>query len=118
VEEVCEGYETLELDISEGGGETTLAEAIYGWILWEMHHIILKLVDQALRPASPGNMSPPSPPATPQYSPSPSSLGQPLSPTSPPPRQPVSPFTSSTTGKEVKATSKEVQRSNHQLKNR
>jgi hypothetical protein len=34
MEEVCKGYETLELDILGGGGEKTLAEAIHGYILW------------------------------------------------------------------------------------
>jgi hypothetical protein len=45
VEEVCQGYEELELDIPGGGGEKTLAEAIHGYILWGKCYIILKPTD-------------------------------------------------------------------------
>jgi hypothetical protein len=44
VEEVCQDYEMLELDIPGGDGETTLAQAIHGWILWEKRNILLKLL--------------------------------------------------------------------------
>jgi hypothetical protein len=47
VEEVCQDYEMLELDIRGGDGETTLAQAIHGWILWEKCNILLKPTDQA-----------------------------------------------------------------------
>ena len=33
MEQVCQGWETLELDIPRGDGERTLAEAIHGYIL-------------------------------------------------------------------------------------
>jgi hypothetical protein len=71
VEEVCQDYETLELGIPRGDGETTLAQAILGWILWEKCNILLKPTDQASRPACPKppprvhSMSPPSPPPAP-----------------------------------------------------
>jgi hypothetical protein len=44
VEELCQDFETLELDIPGGDGETTLAQAIHGWILWEKRNILLKLL--------------------------------------------------------------------------
>jgi hypothetical protein len=47
VEEVCEGYETLELNILGDDGEKTQAEAIHGYILWLKRNIILKSTDQA-----------------------------------------------------------------------
>jgi hypothetical protein len=53
VEEVCQDNEMLELDISGGDGETTLAQAIHGWILWEKRNILLKPTNQASRPSSP-----------------------------------------------------------------
>ena len=34
MEQVCQGWEMLELDIPGGDGERTLAEAIHGYILW------------------------------------------------------------------------------------
>jgi hypothetical protein len=83
VEEVCEGYETLELDISGGDGEMTVAQTIHGCILWKKRNIILVPIDSASGPASPSNMSPPSQPTAPQHSPSPPP-GQP-SPPSPHP---------------------------------
>jgi len=43
VEQACEGWRTLELDIPRGDGERTLAEAIHGYILWDKRYIILKL---------------------------------------------------------------------------
>jgi hypothetical protein len=103
VEELCQDFETLELDIPGGDGETTLAQAIHGWILWEKRNILLKSTDQASRLASPQpppracSMSPPSPLRAPQHSPSrapimsprspASSPGQQASPLPPPPRQ-------------------------------
>ena len=55
VEQVCQGWETLELDIPRGGGERTLAEAIHGYILWDKRYIVLKSDDQTPRPASQQN---------------------------------------------------------------
>ena len=66
VEEVSNDWKTLELSIPGGDGETTLAEAIHGYILWDMRRIILKATDQTSRPASlqppPGSPPPPSSP--------------------------------------------------------
>jgi hypothetical protein len=98
MEEVCKDYEMLELDISGGDGEKTLAEAIHDFILWDKRYIILKTSDQASRSASPARaptMSPwSSPLAAPHYSPSPSSPGQPSAPSSPAsPTSPPSPPT-------------------------
>src|SRR6185437_16235939 len=42
VEQVCQGWDTLELDIPGGDGERTLAEAIHGYILWDKRYIVLK----------------------------------------------------------------------------
>ena len=39
MEQVCQGWETLELDIPGGDGERTLAEAIHGYILWDKRYI-------------------------------------------------------------------------------
>jgi hypothetical protein len=101
VEEVCQAYVALKLNIPGGDGETTLAQAIHGWILLEKRNILLKPTDQALRPASlqppprAHSTSPPSLPPAPQHSlsraptmspRSPASTpGQPASPQSPPP---------------------------------
>ena len=43
VEQVCQGWETLELDIP-------LAKAIHGYILWDKRYIVLKSDDQTPRP--------------------------------------------------------------------
>jgi len=86
VEELCKGYEMLELDIPRGDNENTLAQAVHGYILWEKRNIIIKAADQSSRPSSPQPpRSPPSPAAAPQHSPSPSSQGQPASPSPSPP---------------------------------
>ena len=62
VEEVCNDWKNLELDIPGGDGETTLGDAIHGYILWDKRYIILKPTDQGSRPASPKSdrRSPPS----------------------------------------------------------
>ena len=52
VEQVCQGWETLKLDIPRGDGERTLAEAIHGYILWDKCYIVLKSDDRTPRPAS------------------------------------------------------------------
>src|SRR6185369_9069305 len=51
VEQVCQGWEMLELDIPGGDGERIVAEAIHGYILWDKRYIILKSVDQTPRSA-------------------------------------------------------------------
>ena len=95
-EEVCNDWKNLELDIPGGDGETTLADAVYGYILWDKRYIVLKPTDQGSRPTSPQHdrRSPPPPPSpgpAPEHSPSSSSPRQPLttpaeppSPSSPP----------------------------------
>ena len=101
VEEVCNDWKNLELDISGGDGETTLADAVHGYILWDKRYIILKPTDQGSRPASSqhARRSPPPPPSpepAPEHSaaepPSPrQSLTTPAelpSPGSPPPPPP------------------------------
>ena len=45
VEEVCNDWKNLELDIPGGDGETTLADAVHGYILWDKRYIILKPTD-------------------------------------------------------------------------
>jgi hypothetical protein len=71
VEEVCQDYETLKLNIPGGDGEMTLAQAIHGWILWEKRNILLKPTDQASSAASlqppprARSTSPPCPPPAP-----------------------------------------------------
>ena len=102
VEQVCQGWETLELDIPGGDGERTLAEAIHGYILWDKRYIVLKSDDQTPRPASqhtsPRPASPQNSPRaalsrqeSPAHSPSPSShapmntQASPSPPWSPPP---------------------------------
>ena len=65
-EQVCQCWETLELDIPGGDGERTLVEAIHGYILWDKRYIVLKSDDQTPRPAS-QHASPT--PASPQNSP-------------------------------------------------
>ena len=102
VEQVCQGWETLELDIPGGDGERTLAEAIHGYILWDKRYIVLKSDDQTPRPASqhasPRPASPQNSPraalsrqGSPAHSPSPSShapmntQASPSPPWSPPP---------------------------------
>ena len=104
VEEVCNDWKNLELDIPGGNGETTLADATHGYILWNKRYIMLKPTDQGSRPASsqrptPGSPPPPpSPRPAPEHSPSSLSPGQPLtipasspspgSPPLPPPKKP------------------------------
>jgi len=101
VEEVCNDWKNLELDIPGGDGETTLADVVHGYILWDKRYIILKPTDQGSRPASPqpDRRSPPpplSPGAAPEHSatepPSPrqslTTPAEPPSPGSPPPSPP------------------------------
>ena len=100
VEEVCNDWKNLELDIPGGDGETTLADAVHGYILWDKRYIILKPTDQGSRPASPqhARRSPPPPPSlrpAPKHSHACSSPRQPSttpaeppSPGSPPPPPP------------------------------
>ena len=45
IEEMCNDWKNLELDIPGGDGETTLADAAHGYILWNMQYIILKPTD-------------------------------------------------------------------------
>ena len=52
MEQVYQGWETLELDIPGGDGERTLTEAIHGYILWDKLYIVLKSDDRTPRPAS------------------------------------------------------------------
>jgi hypothetical protein len=80
VEEVCNDWMNLDLNIPVGDGETTLADATHGYILWDRRYIILKPTDQGSRLASlqPAPGSPPPPPssrAAPEHSPSPLSPG-------------------------------------------
>ena len=104
MEEVCNDWKNLKLDIPRGDGETTLADATHGYILWNKRYIMLKPTDQGSRPASsqrptPGSPPPPpSPRPAPEHSPSSLSPGQPLtipasspspgSPPLPPPKKP------------------------------
>jgi len=100
VKEVCNDWKNLELDIPGGDGETTLADAVYGYILWDKRYIILKPIDQGSRPASPqpAHRSPPPPPSlgpAPEHSHACSSPRQPSTtpaeppaPGSPPPPPP------------------------------
>ena len=103
MEQVREGWETLELDIPGGDGERTLAEAIHGYILWDKRYIVLKSDDRTPRPASqhasPRPSSPQNPPRatlsqqdSPTHSPSPSSHAPMNTQTSPsPPWSPLPP---------------------------
>ena len=96
MEQVCEGYEMLKLEISGGDGKTTLAKTIHGYILWEKCYILLRSTNRASRLASPQPSPSRAPsmiwtslPAAPQHCPSPSSSRQlstpsPASPVSPP----------------------------------
>jgi len=73
VEEVCNDWKNLELDIPGGDGETILADDVHGYILWDKQYIILKPTDQGSRPTSPqpDRRSPPPPPspgAAPEHS--------------------------------------------------
>ena len=45
VEEVCNDWKNLELDIPGGYGETTLGVAVHGYILWDKWYIILRPTD-------------------------------------------------------------------------
>ena len=98
---MCNDWKNLELDIPGGDGETTLVDAVHGYILWDKRYIILKPTDQGSRPALPQAVrrSPPPPPsarAAPEHSatepPSPrqplSTPAEPPSPGSPPPSPP------------------------------
>jgi len=101
VEGVCNDWKNLELDIPGGDRETTLADAIHGYILWDKRYIIVKPTDQGSRPAlpQPDRRSPPPPPSAgpaPEHSaaelPSPrqpsTTPAEPPSPGSPPPPPP------------------------------
>ena len=100
VEEVCNDWKNLELDIPGGDGETTLADVIHGYILWNKRYIFLKPTNQGSRPASPQPVCrspppPPSPGTTPEHSHACSSPRhpsttptEPPSPGSPPPPPP------------------------------
>ena len=59
VDEVVQGYESLELDIPGVEGESTLGEVTGGIILWPKKHIVFP--GWAPRPPSPP--APPSPPS-------------------------------------------------------
>ena len=50
VKEVCNDWKNLELDIPGGDGETTLADATHGYILWNKRYIILKPTDSVTCP--------------------------------------------------------------------
>ena len=84
VEEVCNDWKNLELDIPGGDGETTLADVVHGYILWDKRYIILNPTDQESRPASPqhARRSPP-PPQSPEPAPEHSAAKPPS------PRQPL-----------------------------
>ena len=84
VEEVCNDWKNLELDIPGGDGEIALGDAVQGYILWDKRYIILKPTDQGSRLASPqhARRSPPPPP-----SPGPASEHSAAEP--PSPRQPL-----------------------------
>ena len=101
VEEVCNDWKNLELDIPGGDGETTLADVVHGYILWDKRYIILNPTNPGSRPAmlQHARHSPPPPPSpepTPEHSaaepPSPrqplTTPAKPPSPGSPPPPPP------------------------------
>ena len=115
VEEVCNDWKNLALDIPGGDGETTLADTTLGYILWNKRYIILKRTDQGSRPASPQPApgSPPPPPPllpAPEHSPSSLSHGQPsTTPASPPsPGSPPPPLPKKAKKKEPKKQDKPV----------
>lgn len=45
MEEVCNHWKTLQLNIPGGDGEMTLAVAIHGYILWDKRYLILKATE-------------------------------------------------------------------------
>ena len=82
VDEVLKGYETLELDIPAGEGETTLGEVTHAIILWKKEYIVFP--ESTPRPPTPPSSNPPLCPPLLERDPS-------VSPSRCPTRQPTPP---------------------------